>query len=188
MGLKIYWSDIYPPLDTRYRPIISMICGPNNISKNYINSYNLSPKSHFNNDLNLFTLSAMTVSWEREFRAFITLNEKNLFLHSDRVLGLNQEPYPERNDWKFSISNSIWIKLTLTQRCRSISKLARHYLKNLRFFWSFDIMLLRLKLQTCFVLPGLISAIRLYWWVTEGRNMSAIEDEGALYQNLKYLS
>ena len=28
----------------------------------------------------------------------------------------------------------------------------------------------------------------LYWWVPEGRNMSAIQDEEALYQNLKKIS
>ena len=51
-----------------------------------------------------------------------------------------------------------------------------------RDFSSFDIMLLHLLLETCFVLPGLLSTI------PEGRNMSTIKDEEELYQSLKNIS
>ena len=50
-----------------------------------------------------------------------------------------------------------WVKI-----CQSYHKVGFLLTVYLRDFSSFDKMLLHLKLQTCFVLPGLINAIRSF--------------------------
>ena len=54
-------------------------------------------------------------------------------------------PYPGRNYRKISIFTSIWTERTLTQRCRSISKLVRYYLQ---FVGNFSYKLL-LRFRPC---------------------------------------
>ena len=49
------------------------------------------------------------------------------------------------------------------------------------FFPSLDKILVHLKLQTCFVVPRLFSAIRSF----KRQNRSAIQDEQVFYQNYK---
>ena len=74
----------------------------------------------------------------------------------------------------------------------SMLNIARYYLYyfNWEICWHnyFTISNHIIMTLECLVSNPLRKQNELYWWVPEGRNMSTINDEEALYQNLKNLS